>query len=108
MTYFCRGIRGATTAEINTREAIVEATHDMLERLIAENDLRQEDIAFTTGIGRRFIVELEAGKPSCQLGKALIVAAAVGLRPFDLMAESNADNALLPDLPEPVDEPSRG
>ena len=45
MTYFCRGIRGATTAEINTREAIVEATHDMLERLIAENDLRQEDIA---------------------------------------------------------------
>ena len=45
MTYLCRGIRGATTAEINTREAIVEATHDMLERLIAENDLRQEDIA---------------------------------------------------------------
>jgi chorismate mutase len=45
MTYFCRGIRGATTAEINTREAILEATHDMLERLIAENDLRQEDIA---------------------------------------------------------------
>ena len=45
MTYFCRGIRGATTAEINTREAIVEATHDMLERLIAENGLCQEDIA---------------------------------------------------------------
>ena len=45
MTYFCRGIRGATTAEVNTREAILEATHDMLERLIAENGLRQEDIA---------------------------------------------------------------
>ena len=31
MTYFCRGIRGATTAEANTREAILEATRDMLE-----------------------------------------------------------------------------
>ena len=45
MTYFCRGIRGATTAEANTREAILEATRDLLERLIAENDLRIEDIA---------------------------------------------------------------
>jgi chorismate mutase len=45
MTYFCRGIRGATTADANTREAILEATADMLERLIAENDLRAEDIA---------------------------------------------------------------
>lgn len=47
--------------------------------------LRQEDIAFATGFGRRFIIELEAGKASCQLGKALAVAAAVGLRPLDLM-----------------------
>jgi chorismate mutase len=44
MTYFCRGIRGATTAHDNTREAILEATTDMLERLIAENDLQPEDI----------------------------------------------------------------
>jgi transcriptional regulator with XRE-family HTH domain len=69
--------------------------------------LRQEDIVFTTGIGRRFIIELEAGKPSCQLGKALLVAAAVGLRPFDLMAQDNADNALLPDMPETAEEPAR-
>jgi transcriptional regulator with XRE-family HTH domain len=48
--------------------------------------LRQEDIAFATGFGRRFIIELEAGKASCQLGKALAVAAAVGMRPLDLMA----------------------
>jgi DNA-binding XRE family transcriptional regulator len=47
--------------------------------------LRQEDIAFATGFGRRFIIELEAGKASCQLGKALAVAAAVGLRPLDFM-----------------------
>ena len=73
--------------------------------------LRQEDIVFTTGVGRRFIIELEAGKPSCQLGKALVVAAAVGLRPFDLMHQNiGDDNALLPDLPDSpeTEEPARG
>lgn len=45
MTYACRGVRGATTAESNTREAILAATREMLELLIAENDLREEDIA---------------------------------------------------------------
>ena len=45
MTYFCRGIRGATTADANTREAILEATRDLLDRLIAANGLREEDIA---------------------------------------------------------------
>ena len=70
--------------------------------------MTQDDLALTTGVGRRFIVELEAGKPSCQLGKALIVAIAVGLRPFDLMSEDNSDNALLPDLPDGTKAPSRG
>ena len=61
--------------------------------------MRQDDLALATGVGRRFILELEAGKASCQLGRALVVAAAVGLRPFDLMSANNADdNALLPDL----------
>ena len=45
MTAYCRGIRGATTADENTREAILDATRDLLERLIAANDLRAEDIA---------------------------------------------------------------
>ena len=45
MTVYCRGIRGATTADDNTREAILEATRDLLERLTAANDLRQEDVA---------------------------------------------------------------
>lgn len=62
--------------------------------------LRQEDLVFTTGIGRRFIIELEAGKPSCQLGKALAVAIALGLRPFDVMMTGSDDAPLLPDLPD--------
>jgi len=45
MTIYCRGIRGATTAEANTRDAILEATRDMLIRLIEANGLHVEDIA---------------------------------------------------------------
>ena len=45
MSYACRGIRGATTADANTRESILDATREMLERLIRENDIREEDIA---------------------------------------------------------------
>ena len=63
--------------------------------------MHQNELALATGLGRRFIIDLEAGKPSCQLGKALLVAEAVGLRLLDLMtAASPADNALLPDLPD--------
>src|SRR5215510_10311672 len=45
MTVYCRGIRGATTADANTRDAILEATRELLERLIIANDLRVDDIA---------------------------------------------------------------
>jgi transcriptional regulator with XRE-family HTH domain len=33
--------------------------------------LRQDQLALATGVGRRFLIELEAGKPSCQLGRSL-------------------------------------
>lgn len=44
MLLSCRGIRGATTADANTREAILEATRDLLIRLIAVNDLHPANI----------------------------------------------------------------
>lgn len=46
-----RGIRGATTAEANTREAILAATDELLRLMIDANDLCAEDVAsviFTT------------------------------------------------------------
>ena len=61
--------------------------------------LTQDDLALSTGVGRRFVIELEAGKPTVQLGKALLVAEAVGLRPLDVMAEGRTDSPILPDLP---------
>ena len=41
----CRGIRGATTADANTDEAIYSATRDMLQELINLNDINQEQVA---------------------------------------------------------------
>ncbi len=41
--------------------------------------LTQEQLAGLTGVGVRFVRELEAGKESCQLGRALQVASALGL-----------------------------
>ncbi|MGO0122729.1 chorismate mutase [Desulfothermobacter acidiphilus] len=40
-----RGIRGAITARENTREAILEATEELLVALAEANDLKVEDIA---------------------------------------------------------------
>lgn len=62
--------------------------------------MNQDDVALASGVGRRFIIDLESGKPSCQVGKALLVAEAVGLRVFDVLAEGNAHQALLPDMPD--------
>ena len=40
--------------------------------------LRQDELAGAAGVGVRFIVDLEAGKPTAQLGKALQVLEALG------------------------------
>lgn len=40
----------------------------------------QKDLAMASGTGLRFIIDLEKGKPSCQIGKALAVAQALGLK----------------------------
>jgi y4mF family transcriptional regulator len=42
--------------------------------------LRQEDLALVSGTGRRFIGDLERGKPSLQLAPVLSVLRALGLR----------------------------
>ena len=60
--------RNLTTAEIghivrNTRKAA---------------GLRQDELAGAAGVGLRFIVDLEAGKPTAQIGKTLQVLAALG------------------------------
>jgi HTH-type transcriptional regulator / antitoxin HipB len=40
----------------------------------------QKNIALTSGTGLRFIVDLEHGKPTCQLEKTLTVLRTLGIR----------------------------
>jgi chorismate mutase len=44
MTMYCRGVRGATTADANTKEAIIEATKELLQLLVAANQIDPADI----------------------------------------------------------------
>jgi y4mF family transcriptional regulator len=60
--------RALTTAEIGD---IVRSTRKAA-------GLRQDELAGAAGVGLRFIVDLEAGKPTAQMGKALQVLAALG------------------------------
>ncbi len=48
---WCRGVRGATTADENSRDAILTATRQLLALVIRTNGIRSEDVAsviFTT------------------------------------------------------------
>ena len=42
--------------------------------------LTQKDLAMTSGTGLRFIIEMEKGKPTCQLGKVLTVLHTLGIK----------------------------
>ena len=71
--------------------------------------MRQDQLALASGVGRRFLIELESGKPSCQLGRSLLVAKALGLNLVDILVSgvaSQSTTALeLPDLAEELEEP---
>jgi transcriptional regulator with XRE-family HTH domain len=68
--------------------------------------MRQDQLALATGVGRRFLIDLEAGKPSCQLGRSLLVAEALGLKPIDALGSDRRPPAPeLPELPEEIEEP---
>lgn len=47
----CRGVRGATTIEVDDRELVLKATRELLALMIRLNGIRSEDVAsaiFTT------------------------------------------------------------
>jgi transcriptional regulator with XRE-family HTH domain len=74
--------------------------------------MRQDQLALATGVGRRFLIELEAGKPSCQLGRSLLVAQALGLSLPGLGSSQPVPGSPqvgevleLPELPDEMEEP---
>jgi chorismate mutase len=47
----CRGVRGATTVDANTRDDVLAAARQLLALMIRQNDIKKEDVAsafFTT------------------------------------------------------------
>ncbi|MBX5197571.1 helix-turn-helix transcriptional regulator [Rhizobium sp. NZLR10] len=48
-------------------------------------NLRQDELAGVAGVGLRFIVDLEAGKPTAQIGKVLQVLQTLGCS-IDILA----------------------
>ncbi len=57
----------------------IEKLGEMIRQARKEQGLTQEQLAATTGVGVRFIRELEQGKESCHIGKALTVVAMLGI-----------------------------
>ena len=41
----CRGVRGATTVEANTADAILEGTRQLLALMIRQNEIEEDDVA---------------------------------------------------------------
>jgi transcriptional regulator with XRE-family HTH domain len=67
--------------------------------------MRQDQLALATGVGRRFLIELEAGKPTCQLGRSLLVADALGLKPTDIQSSGAPPlPSTVAELPDPPEE----
>jgi HTH-type transcriptional regulator/antitoxin HipB len=50
----------------------------IIRRARGSQRLRQDQLAAAAGVGVRFLIELERGKPTVQLGKVLAVLNALG------------------------------
>ena len=61
---------------IEDATALGEAIRQQRRRL----KVTQKDLAMASGSGLRFIVDLEKGKPTCQLGKALEIVRVLGMK----------------------------
>jgi len=53
---------------------------DAIRSMRKQLKVTQKDLAMTCGTGLRFVIDLEKGKPTCQIGKILQVLQALGLR----------------------------
>ncbi|WP_442864450.1 type II toxin-antitoxin system Y4mF family antitoxin [Bartonella sp. A05] len=57
----------------------IEILSHLVRNARKEQGLTQEQLAVASGVGVRFIRDLERGKESCQIGKILHVLAMLGL-----------------------------
>jgi y4mF family transcriptional regulator len=52
---------------------------ELVRNIRKSMSVTQKDLAMTSGTGLRFIIDLEKGKPTCQLGKVLTVLHTLGI-----------------------------
>lgn len=57
----------------------IEKLGRIVKQARKEQGLTQEQLAATTGVGVRFVRELEQGKESCHIGKVFMVVAMLGI-----------------------------
>jgi HTH-type transcriptional regulator/antitoxin HipB len=59
-------------------------TPDQIGKLIRDTrkklGVTQKDLALTSGTGMRFIIDLEKGKETCEIGKALAILNTLGIK----------------------------
>ena len=67
-----------------TRNLTPAEVGDIVRAARKATGLRQYELAGAAGVGVRFIVDLEAGKPTAQIGKTLQVLQALGCS-FDII-----------------------
>jgi transcriptional regulator with XRE-family HTH domain len=100
--------RGMDALDENSVErrarAAASAFGALIRRRRRDLKIRQAQLALATGVGRRFLIELESGKPSCQLGRSLLVAEALGFKAADILARHSLVNGNAPELPDLTDE----
>jgi len=67
--------------------------------------MTQDQLALATGVGRRFLIDLESGKTTCQIGLSLVVADALGLHLSNMVKpEQPFGPSDLSELPPPLDD----
>jgi y4mF family transcriptional regulator len=63
---------------------VMKYTPQEIGKVIRETRKRlsvtQKDLALTSGTGLRFVIDLEKGKETCQIGKALTILHTLGIR----------------------------
>jgi transcriptional regulator with XRE-family HTH domain len=99
----------ATMEQNNLQHRAVETARAFgaaVRKRRAASGMTQDELALATGVGRRFLIDLEAGKASCQLGRSLLVAEALGLRLSDLIRQAPAQDHPNDDLPSPLSAPT--
>ena len=64
--------------------SFMSCTPEWIGRVVRKTRRRlgvtQKELALTSGTGIRFIIDLEKGKPTCQIGKVLMVLHTLGIR----------------------------